>query len=62
MICGKKDELVPMEYITELNNKLSRLINNKESLIKCKKKSKQIGFNYSIEKQFKKIVYLIDNI
>ena len=46
----------------DLNDKLSLLIDNKESLIKCKKRSKQIGLNYSIQTQFKKIVSLIDKI
>lgn len=46
----------------DLNNKLSLVIDNKESLIKCKKRSKQIGLNYSIQTQFKKIVSLIEKI
>jgi len=46
----------------DLNNKLSLLIENKESLIRFKKRSKQTGLNYSIQKQFKKIVSLIDEI
>ena len=46
----------------DLNDKLSLLIDNKESLIKCKKRSKQIGLNYSLQTQFKKIVSLIDKI
>jgi len=41
---------------------LSLVIDNKESLIKCKKRSKQIGLNYSVQTQFKKIVSLIDKI
>ena len=46
----------------DLSDKLSLLIYNKESLIKCKKRSKQIGLNYSIQKQKKKIVSLIKNL
>tara|TARA_B100000787_G_scaffold30955_1_gene20809 strand:- start:1023 stop:2252 length:1230 start_codon:yes stop_codon:yes gene_type:complete len=46
----------------DLNNKLSKLIENKELLIKCKKISKKIGLNYSIQTQFKKILFLIKNL
>lgn len=46
----------------DLNDKLSLLIDNRELLNKFKKRSKEIGLNYSIQTQFKKIVSLIDVI
>ena len=55
-------KVVLEQALHDTNDKLSLLIDNKESLIKCKKRSKQIGLNYSIQTQFKKIVSLIDKL
>jgi len=46
----------------DLNDKLSLLIESNELLVNCKKKSKAIGLNYSIQKQFKKILFLIEKV
>ena len=45
----------------QLNDKLSLLIENNELLRSCKKNSKRIGFEYSIDVQFKKLLLLINN-
>lgn len=44
----------------QLTDKLSLLIENNELLRSCKKNSKRIGFEYSTDVQFKKILSLID--